>query len=115
MRGPPLVRVGHRPPRVKHRNPPPGGWGGFRDRLSGGVLLSHTLPECSTIGAVGLSFRVQYGTGRFPHAVTAVTLVPTPRTKESWTGAVNLWVTENHICGDTCGSAKTRVVRFGTV
>ena len=29
---------------------------------------------CSTIGAVGLSFRVRNGTGRFPHAMTAVTL-----------------------------------------
>ena len=38
-----------------------------------------TLPHssgCSTIGAVGLSFRVRDGTGRFPHAVTAVTLAP---------------------------------------
>src|SRR6476660_9389706 len=33
-------------------------------------------PGCSTIGAVGLSFRVRNGTGRFPHAMTAVTLVP---------------------------------------
>ncbi len=33
-----------------------------------------TLPHpvgCSTIGAVGLSFRVRDGSGRFPHAVTA--------------------------------------------
>jgi hypothetical protein len=40
-----------------------------------------TLPhphECSTIGAVGLSFRVRNGTGRFPHAMTAVTLPPGP-------------------------------------
>ena len=38
-----------------------------------------TLPHpggCSTIGAVGLSFRVRDGTGRFPHAVAAVTLFP---------------------------------------
>lgn len=35
-------------------------------------------PGCSTIGAVGLSFRVRNGTGRFPHAMTAVTLVPVP-------------------------------------
>ncbi len=35
--------------------------------------LPHSL-GCSTIGAVGLSFRVRNGTGRFPHAVTAVTL-----------------------------------------
>ena len=33
-------------------------------------------PGCSTIGAVGLSFRVRNGTGRFPHAMTAVTLAP---------------------------------------
>ena len=37
-------------------------------------------PGCSTIGAVGLSFRVRNGTGRFPHAMTAVTLLPVPRT-----------------------------------
>src|SRR3712207_1259636 len=35
--------------------------------------LPHGLP-CSTIGAEGLSFRVRNGTGRFPLAVTAVTL-----------------------------------------
>ena len=28
---------------------------------------------------MGLSFRVRNGTGRFPHAMTAVTLVPDPR------------------------------------
>ena len=28
-------------------------------------------PRCSTIGAVGLSFRVRNGSGRFPHAMTA--------------------------------------------
>ena len=39
--------------------------------------LPHPL-ECSTIGAVGLSFRVRNGTGRFPHAMTTVTLFPTP-------------------------------------
>jgi len=36
-----------------------------------------TLPHpggCSTIGAGGLSFRVRDGTGRFPSAMTAVTL-----------------------------------------
>ena len=35
-------------------------------------------PGCSTISAVGLSFRVRNGTGRFPHAMTAVTLCPHP-------------------------------------
>ena len=41
-----------------------------------------TLPhphECSTIGAVGLSFRVRNGTGRFPHAMTTVTRSPNQR------------------------------------
>src|SRR5664279_2829358 len=36
-----------------------------------------TLPhrhQCSTIGAEGLSFRVRNGAGRFPFAMTAVTL-----------------------------------------
>src|SRR5690625_2668441 len=35
-------------------------------------------PGCSTIGAVGLSFRVRNGTGRFPHAITTVTLAHQP-------------------------------------
>ena len=35
-------------------------------------------PPCSTIGAERLSFRVRNGTGRFPHAMTAVTLLPVP-------------------------------------
>ena len=40
-----------------------------------------TLPhpgECSTIGAVGLSFRVRDGTGCFPFAMAAVTLATHP-------------------------------------
>ena len=47
-----------------------------------------TLPhphECSTIGAVGLSFRVRNGTGRFPHAMTTVTRSPVP---VSWLGGL---------------------------
>ena len=40
--------------------------------------LPHSLP-CSTIGAEGLSFRVRNGTGRFPFAMTAVTLSSSPR------------------------------------
>src|SRR5687767_11331012 len=55
-------------------------------RVCGGSTLGvvrrcPTLPHpvgCSTIGAVGLSFRVRNGTGRFPHAMTAVTLAPQP-------------------------------------
>ena len=49
------------------------------------VRLRPTLPhrlQCSTIGAERLSFRVRNGTGRFPFAITAVTLwkyVPPPR------------------------------------
>ena len=48
--------------------------------LFGVVRRCPTLPhphECSTIGAVGLSFRVRNGTGRFPHAMTTVTRSPT--------------------------------------
>ena len=41
-------------------------------------------PGCSTIGAVGLSFRVRNGTGRFPHAMTAVTLLPVPACAGLW-------------------------------
>lgn len=40
--------------------------------------LPHT-PVCSTIGAVGLSFRVRNGTGRFPYAITTVTLLTNPQ------------------------------------
>ena len=42
-----------------------------------GVRRRPTLPpplEGSTIGAEGLSFRVRNGTGRFPNAMTAVTM-----------------------------------------
>ena len=35
----------------------------------GGDLLSHTL-RCSTIGAMGLNFRVRDGIGCLPHAMT---------------------------------------------
>ena len=48
-------------------------------------------PGCSTIGAVGLSFRVRNGTGRFPHAMTAVTLLPAPPV--TWCGGGEiLWL-----------------------
>ena len=46
-----------------------------------GVRRCPTLPHppgCSTIGAVGLSFRVRDGSGRFPHAMAAVTLFGWP-------------------------------------
>ncbi len=68
-------------------------WCGVLDLLRG-VRRRPTLPHppgCSTIGAVGLSFRVRDGTGRFPHAVTAVTLSPVP-----WRGRG--WV----VCGYNC-------------
>src|SRR4029453_7256730 len=48
-------------------------------------------PGCSTIGAVGLSFRVRNGTGRFPHAMTAVTLLPVPGARLFLGGVGNLW------------------------
>ena len=59
--------------------------------------LPHSLP-CSTIGAEGLSFRVRNGTGRFPLAMTAVTLwrypvhpaTPAPRFPRVG-GVVGVW------------------------
>ena len=54
-------------------------WGMF-------VRRCPTLPHrgrCSTIGAEGLSFRVRDGTGRFPFAMTAVTLWNYP-TRTPW-------------------------------
>ena len=62
------------------------GWGSLD--LNGCPAVNLTLPHppgCSTIGAVGLSFRVRNGTGRFPHAMTAVTLCPSPA-RVSWQG-----------------------------
>jgi hypothetical protein len=64
---------------LKWETPQPGvGWGVSTLMV---VRRCPTLPHppgCSTIGAVGLSFRVRNGTGRFPHAMTAVTLLPVP-------------------------------------
>ena len=44
------------------------------------LTLPHP-PECSTISAVGLSYRVRDGTGRFPHAKTTGNLTPTTRSR----------------------------------
>ena len=54
-------------------------------------------PECSTIGAIELSFRVRNGTGRFLDAMTAVTrrdptspkTQPTPQRKQACPGVVS--------------------------
>ena len=57
-----------------HESPQPRWVGGSRGMV---VRLRPTLPhrlQCSTIGAERLSFRVRNGTGRFPFAITAVTL-----------------------------------------
>ena len=56
-----------------------------------------TLPhrhQCSTIGAEGLSFRVRNGTGRFPFAMTAVTLgryLASRVTTNSYRFSIVLW------------------------
>ena len=66
--------------------PAPGGVG--PRPVFGVVRRCPTLPhplECSTIGAVGLSFRVRNGTGRFPHAMTTVTCSPH---QGSWWGGL---------------------------
>ena len=44
----------------------------FEVRVRRRPTLPHP-PECSTIGAEGLSYRVRNGTGRFPNAMTAET------------------------------------------
>jgi hypothetical protein len=49
-------------------------------------------PGCSTIGAVGLSFRVRNGTGRFPHAMTAVTFAPHPWWAVTGCGGWEIWL-----------------------
>ena len=64
-------------------------WWGLRGFHLRCVRRRPTLPQppgCSTIGAVGLSFRVRDGTGRFPYAMTAVTLSPSPaaHSKNEW-------------------------------
>jgi hypothetical protein len=77
------------------------GWGcveghplGVGMAFDGGVLRRcPTLPpRCrgSTIGAGGLSFRVRYGTGRFPAAVTAVTLSGWPVCRPRFGGVRSL-------------------------
>ena len=38
-------------------------------KVSGNVLLSHAGLPRSTIGAVGLNYRVRDGIGCFPHAI----------------------------------------------
>jgi hypothetical protein len=55
-------------------------------------------PECSTIGAVSLSFRVRNVTGRFPDAITTVTLStqPTPTHHPSRAHASMWSYIENH-------------------
>ena len=60
----------------------------FASDLPWGMFVRRcpTLPHrgrCSTIGAEGLSFRVRDGTGRFPFAMTAVTLWNYP-TRTPW-------------------------------
>jgi hypothetical protein len=76
---------------LKWETPQPGvGWGVSTLMV---VRRCPTLPHppgCSTIGAVGLSFRVRNGTGRFPHAMTAVTLLPVPPPLWGWVG--RLWL-----------------------
>ena len=73
-----------------------------------GVRRCPTLPHrgrCSTIGAEGLSFRVRYGSGRFPFAMAAVTLwnyqhFPTTRFRDlGWLLFQSYTVDASHLCG----------------
>ena len=101
---------------VKRRNPPACGWGVPGQVVRRCPTLPHP-PECSTIGAVGLSFRVRYGTGRFPHAMTAVTPSTDTPAGNSGTGVVNLWVTVISlvVIHVVRFSAKKQGCCFGTV
>ena len=62
MWGAPTNRPGLTPQRIVRRCP----------------TLPHP-PECSTIGATGLSYRVRNGTGRFPNAMTTETTKQPPK------------------------------------
>ena len=59
--------------RTCHEGHPAGGWPSWTEDVRRRPTLPHSSP-CSTIGAERLSFRVRNGTGRFPLAMTAVTL-----------------------------------------
>ena len=77
--------------------------------------LPHSL-GCSTIGAVGLSFRVRDGTGRFPHAMTAVTLLTTPQQTNTggvgnlnwpWVHDFTIQLSNYSICNSTVRTTTT--------
>ena len=53
---------------------------------------------------MGLSFRVRNGTGRFPHAMTAVTLCPVPL------GVGKLWCYNMWCCYSVVGSGTVKPV-----
>jgi hypothetical protein len=63
------VKRGH----AKEPQPVVAGQGSFTMYVRRRPTLPHRH-QCSTIGAEGLSFRVRNGAGRFPFAMTAVTL-----------------------------------------
>ena len=68
--------------RLNTCKPRPPGRGSHGKRI---VRRCPTLPhppECSTIGAVRLSYRVRNGTGRFPNAMTTETTKTLPTNKQ---------------------------------
>ena len=76
-------------------------------------------PRCSTIGAVRLSFRVRNVTGRFPDAMTAVTLssststVHTPSVRGVWaTDPIKGWVVVVRVSGTVQWTRNIFVVLF---
>src|SRR6478736_1771882 len=89
------------------KEPPRKGWLSLND-----VRRRPTLPhpgECSTIGAEGLSFRVRNGTGRFPFAMTAVTL-SNSQTRDTPAGGVRVrgsgtaqWTRSKSMSGEVVG------------
>ena len=70
-------------PRLNTCEPRPPGRGSHQRIVRRCPTLPHP-PECSTIGAVRLSYRVRNGTGRFPNAMTTETTKTLPAKRGVW-------------------------------
>ena len=67
-------------------------------------------PECSTIGAVELSFRVRNGTGRFPNAMTTETTnQPPSNPKQTGPGNNGVWNVNHTVNANNSKQARVYV------
>ena len=101
----PRVSSGRRHARLgaaqMQRGPPETGWPSLKN-----VRRRPTLPRShprSTIGAVGLSFRVRNGTGRFPYAMTAETLWRCRPGPGRISGTAQWTQKQQEVCGQVLG------------